>query len=257
MELNDIVISRKIIERFNEEFLDNLETDVIVVGAGPAGLVAAKHIADKGKKVIIIERRLSPGGGMLGGGMTMPIIVIQGSSKHILEEVGVKVTDAGDGYYTADSVECTAKLMSAAIDSGVRIFNAMTVEDVMMKEGSICGAVINRSAIEVAGLHVDPLTLGTKAIVDATGHAAEVCRVTQKKAGALNTPSGVIEGEKSMWAEIGEKTVVENTREVFPNLFVAGMACNAVMGAPRMGPIFGGMFLSGVKVADMVASKIE
>ncbi|RLF14354.1 MAG: ribose 1,5-bisphosphate isomerase, partial [Thermoprotei archaeon] len=57
--------------------------------------------------------------------------------------------------------------------------------------------------------------------------------------------------EKPMWAEVGEKAVVENTREVVPGLIVAGMAANAVFEAPRMGPIFGGMLLSGRKAAKI------
>jgi len=58
-----------------------------------------------------------------------------------------------------------------------------------------------------------------------------------------------------MWAEIGEKEIMENTSEVYPGLIVAGMAANAVFGAPRMGPIFGGMLLSGKRAAE-VATKM-
>jgi thiamine thiazole synthase len=71
----------------------------------------------------------------------------------------------------------------------------------------------------------------------------------------LRTPSGKVEGEKSMWAEKAEKLIVENTKEVYPGLYVAGMAANAVFGVPRMGPIFGGMFLSGKKVAELIFKK--
>ena len=40
-----------------------------------------------------------------------------------------------------------------------------------------------------------------------------------------------------------------------PNLFVTGMCCNAVMGSPRMGPIFGGMLLSGKRVSELIIEK--
>jgi len=60
-----------------------------------------------------------------------------------------------------------------------------------------------------------------------------------------------------MWAEIGERKIADNTREVYPGLYVTGMAANAVFGAPRMGPIFGGMLLSGKLVADKILKAIR
>ena len=41
MELDDIKVSRAIIDRYFEKLRDNLETDVIIAGAGPASLAAA------------------------------------------------------------------------------------------------------------------------------------------------------------------------------------------------------------------------
>ena len=81
--------------------------------------------------------------------------------------------------------------------------------------------------------------------------------MVQRKVGRLSTPTGQIEGERSMWAEVGEQMTVENTREVYRNLYVTGMASNAVMGAPRMGPIFGGMLLSGRKAAQLVSRALR
>lgn len=255
MPVDEITVTRKIIDRFHREFSENLDVDVVIAGAGPASLTAARYLAKAGKKVVIFERKLTPGGGMWGGGITFPVIVVQEESKGLLEEIGVRLETDGDGYYTADSVATSAKLIAAACDAGARMFNAMSVEDVMMREGNITGVVINWSAVEVAGLHVDPVTVRSKCVIDGTGHPSEVCHVVQRKAGRLFTPSGQVEGEKSMWAEVGERMTVENTREVFPNLFVTGMAANAVMGAPRMGPIFGGMLLSGRKVAELILEK--
>lgn len=255
MAIDEVMVTRKIVERFSNEFLKNLDVDVVIAGAGPSSLTAARYLAKGGKRVVIFERKLSPGGGMWGGGMTFPVIVVQEESKHLLEEIGVRLTDEGNGYYTADSVEASAKLIAAALDAGAKLYNAVTVEDVMIRGSKLSGVVINWSAVDVAGLHVDPITVRSKYVIDATGHAAEVCRVVQAKAGKLKTPSGRIEGERSMWAEVGERMTVENTVEVFPNLYVTGMACNAVMGAPRMGPIFGGMLLSGKKVADLIMKR--
>lgn len=257
MSIDDVVVTRTIFNRFSEEFKDHFEVDVAVAGAGPAGLTAARYLAKAGKKVVVFERKLSIGGGMWGGGMTFPVIVVQKPSISILKEAGIRLTDEGGGYYSADSIEAITKLCSSAVDAGARVFNTITVEDVLLdKNKKVNGFVINWSTVDVAGLHVDPISIRASFCVDATGHAAEVCNIVKNKVGSLNTPSGDLEKERSMYAEIGEKTVVENTKEVYPGLFVSGMGANAVYGAPRMGPIFGGMLLSGKKVADLILKKL-
>src|SRR4030043_293857 len=103
MPIDEVIVSRKIVERFAKEFISDLDADVIVAGAGPASLTAARYLAKAGLRVVIFERKLTPGGGMWGGGMTFPIIVVQEESKQLLEEIGVKLETSGDGYYTADS----------------------------------------------------------------------------------------------------------------------------------------------------------
>jgi len=254
--IDDVKVTQRIVDRYFEEFSDHTEVDVAIAGAGPAGLVAGRYLAEKGRQVAIFERKLSPGGGMWGGGMGYPVVVVQESSVDELKKVGVDVKDTGESYYTADSISSVANLLSSAIEEGVRIFNMVTVEDVLYEEERINGVVINSSPIEMAGLHVDPITIRAEATLDATGHDADVCRVVEEKAGELDTEKGKVVGEKSMWADVGEKTVVENTQEVFPGLWTAGMCANAVMGAPRMGPIFGGMLLSGKKVAELIDSEL-
>lgn len=254
--IDDVKVTECIVDRYFEEFLDNTRVDVAIAGAGPAGLVAGRYLAENDHDVVIFERKLSPGGGMWGGGMGYPVVVVEENSVGEIKKVGVEVKDAGNGYYTADSISSVANLLSSTIEAGARIFNTITVEDVLFKEKKVNGVVINSSPIEMAGLHVDPVTIEAKATIDATGHDADVCTVVEKKTGELNIEGGKVLGEKSMCAEVGEKTVVENTQEVFPGLWVTGMCANAVMGAPRMGPIFGGMLLSGKKVAESIDDKI-
>ena len=60
-----------------------------------------------------------------------------------------------------------------------------------------------------------------------------------------------------MWSDAAEKLTLDNTREAFPGLYVAGMAANATFGGPRMGPIFGGMLLSGEKVAQLLLERLK
>jgi thiamine thiazole synthase len=53
-----------------------------------------------------------------------------------------------------------------------------------------------------------------------------------------------------------EKQTVELTHEIYPGLIVAGMSATSTYGAPRMGPIFGGMLLAGQKAAELAYDKI-
>ena len=256
--LDDLVISEAIIKSFMEDFLQSIKLDVAIAGAGPAGLIAGYCLAKEGKKVAIFERKLSVGGGMWGGGMMFNKIVIQEESKRILNELGVRTKEYKKGYYLADSIEAVAGLAFQAVKKGVKIFNLISVEDVMIRGEKITGLVLNWSSVEMAKLHVDPLSIGCRVAVDATGHDSELARIVEKKIGPrLKTESGGIMGEKPMWAEVGEKTIVDNTKEVYPGLYVAGMAANAVFGGPRMGPIFGGMLLSGEKVARMISKRLK
>lgn len=258
MELNETIVTRAIVERFYKKFMDNLELDVAIVGGGPAGLVAGYYLAVAKKKVALFERMLRVGGGMWGGGMMFNEIVVQEDAVHILKEMGVRHERFQDNYFTADSVEAISCIISKAVQAGLTIFNCVSVEDVVMRTDRITGLVINWSAVELAGLHVDPLTVSSKYVIDTTGHATEVVKVVERKVpGKLATPSGRIEGEKSLWADRAETLILENTAEVYPGLYVAGMAANTTFGGPRMGPIFGGMLLSGEKVCKQLLEKLQ
>ncbi len=253
--IEETEITRVIVRDAIMDFLENLNVDVAIAGGGPSGLVAAKYIADKDVKVIIFERKLSVGGGMWGGGMIYPRIVVQEEARNILDDFGIRYKRDKD-YYVANSIESVVKITAKTIDSGVKIFNGISVEDVVIRDERIGGFVINWSSVDIAGMEVDPLAIKSKFCVDATGHPMEICSIVAKKVGDLRTPSKGVEGEKSMWSEVSERMVVENTREVYPGLYVTGMAANAVFGSPRMGPIFGGMLLSGRKVAELILDRL-
>lgn len=248
--MDEVIISRAIVESFMKDFMKAMDVDVAVAGAGPAGLVTAYYLARQKANVAVFERQLRVGGGMPGGGMMFNRIVVQEEGKRILEDFGVETSEYREGYYVADSLEAVSTICSRAIKAGARIFNLMSVEDVMVREDRIIGLVLNWSAVSWSKLHVDPLTVRCKVAVDATGHDAEVCRIVVQKIGPrLKTKTGEVMGEKSMWAERGEREILRNTKEVYPGLLVAGMTANAVFGSPRMGAIFGGMLLSGRKAA--------
>jgi len=258
MVLDEIKISRAIIESYSKKLMKALDVDVAIVGGGPAGLVCGYYLARAGKRVVLFERKLSIGGGMWGGGIMFNEIVVQESAKRILEEFGVTTRHYEKGYYLSDSIETVSTICSKAVKAGLKIFNLLSAEDVMIRDKKVCGLVLNWTAVEMANLHVDPITMRAKFVVDATGHPAEVARIIERKSGIrLKTRTGKITGEQSMWAEVGEDTIVSNSKEVCPGFYVCGMCANAVFGGPRMGPIFGGMLLSGEKVAKELLRKTQ
>lgn len=260
MPLSEIEITRRIVEGFSREFLDSIELDVAIAGAGPSGLVAAYYLAREGLKVNVFERDLFVGGGMWGGGMLFTRIVVQEEAVEILDDLSIKLIDTGDGYLTGDPVEVVSRCTVAAIDAGAKVWVGMSVEDVVIREDDvITGVVLNWRAVELSGMHVDPLAVSAKVVIDASGHDCDIVRTFERKVPGcrIETAGGAVVGEKPMWAEVGEKEIVDNTREVYPGMMVCGMAANAAFGSPRMGAIFGGMFLSGRKVAGLAVRKVR
>jgi len=270
MKINDTTVSKAIVKNYFDKFLDMLELEVALVGGGPSNLVCGILLGEKGIKTAVFESKLAPGGGMWGGGMMFNEIVIQKTALELLKQMGITHENFGNGYYTADSVEATSTLISRCIKSGTRIFNLIKVVDVMFgedfetteksenKKMRINGLVLNWTPVEQLSLHVDPITISSQFVVDGTGHPAEVCSIIGKKMNAeLDTRTGKVIGEMSMWADRGEELTLENSSEIFPGLYVTGMAANAAKGAPRMGPIFGGMLLSGEKIANELISRLR
>ncbi len=244
-------ISRVITAEYNRKLTEHLENDVVIVGAGPAGLTAGYYLAKAGYKTALLERKLSTGGGIWGGAAGYNVVVTQDSD--IPDEFEM-TSKKQKGLYIYDSVEFATALAFKAKKAGLTIFNLTEVEDVIIKTDAVEGVVVNHSAIKIAGLHVDPFCIASKYVIDSTGHPAEVVEMLIKRKPNL-FPKGI--QESFMDVEKAEAGVVGKTGEIFPGLFVAGMSVCAVFGLPRMGPIFGGMLKSGKKVAEMIDEKLQ
>jgi len=252
------IVSSGIIDSYFSKLKENLAVDVAIVGGGPSGLIAAYYLAKSGKKVALFERKLAPGGGMWGGAMMFNEIMVQKEALHILEELEIEYKHYRDDYYTVDSVHATSALTYHATKAGARIFNCTSIEDVVFHNNKVSGLVINWAPVHREGMHVDPLIIMAKAVIDGTGHDCEIVHtVARKNDIKIDTPSGAVMGERSLAVEEAERTTVDNTKEVYPGLFVSGMAANGTSGSYRMGPIFGGMLLSGQKVAGIISEKLS
>ncbi|HQI46885.1 MAG TPA: sulfide-dependent adenosine diphosphate thiazole synthase [Bacteroidales bacterium] len=252
------MVSSGIIDSYFKKLKNNLSVDVAIVGGGPSGLVASYYLSNKGFSVALFERKLAPGGGMWGGAMMFNEIVVQKNAIHILDEFKIHYTHYEKDYYTIDSVEATAALIYHASKAGTSIFNCTSVEDIVFQENKVSGIVLNWTPVLREGMHVDPLVIMAKTVIDGTGHDCHVARTLERKNNIqLNTETGKVMGERSLSVEEAERTTVENTKEIYPGLYVTGMASNGVSGGFRMGPIFGGMLLSGKKVADLISEKLK
>jgi thiamine thiazole synthase len=248
----DARVSSLIVSRFFADLQAGLEADVIIVGAGPSGMCCAWTLADAGYRVTLLDRRLAPGGGIWGGAMGFNKVVLQKETAGILEEAKVPYEEHEDGALVVSSLAFASGLIAkAASHPNIHFFNLMTVVDLHFQGERAAGVVVNASAIELQGLHVDPLVFTGKAVLDATGHDAVLARLFYRR-----RQEGIA-GENFMDAVKGERDVVENTRMIAPGLFVAGMAANNVFGGCRMGPIFGGMLVSGKKAAELIKAYLK
>ncbi len=248
-------VTRAIVGEFAKQFDEYVESDVVIVGAGPAGLMAGKVIAEAGRKAFIVERNNYLGGGFWIGGYLMNKVTVRAPAQKILDELGVPHLETVPGLFVADGPHACSKLIAAACDAGVKFANMTVFEDVVLREnGRVAGAVINWSPIAALPRQitcVDPVAIESKLLVDATGHDACVARKLEER-GVLETV-----GFGAMWVEQSEDAIVEHTGEAHPGLIVAGMAVSTVYGLPRMGPTFGGMLLSGLRAAKVALELLD
>lgn len=243
-------ITRAIAREFAAQFDECVESDVLIAGGGPSGLMCGKALAQQGVKVLIVERNNFLGGGFWLGGYLMNKAVFRAPSNEILDEIGVPYTTPSEGLHVADAPHACARLIAAACDAGAKVQNMTSVEDIVMREGQrVAGLVINWTPVESLPRQltcVDPIAIEAKVVVDATGHDATIVKLLEKQGLAE------VEGCGPMWVERSEDLVVQRTGIVHPGLVVIGMAVSAVHGLPRMGPSFGSMLLSGARGAEIV-----
>ena len=248
-------VTRAIVSEFAREFEEYVESDCIIIGGGPSGLMAGRNLARAGKKVLIVERNNYIGGGFWIGGYLMNKVTVRHPAERILDEIGVPYKEVIEGLLVADGPHACSKLIAAACDAGVKFANMTKFDDLVLREdGRVAGVVINWTPISALPREitcVDPVAIEAEIVLDSTGHEAEVVKKLEER-GMIKT-----KGFGAMWVERSEDLILEHTGEVHPGLVVSGMAVSTVYGLPRMGPTFGGMLLSGEVAAEIILEKLK
>jgi flavin-dependent dehydrogenase len=135
--------------------------DVIVVGAGPAGCIAAKRCAEKGLKTLLIERRLLPRDKVCSGmivGRLARAMVEEGFSKlpqevvlETLPGLTLWVPEAGQNTI-ATSVAITWRkdldfwMAQKALEKGVEVWDRSFVKG-LASDGRTCSVMVKKRGV--------------------------------------------------------------------------------------------------------------
>jgi thiamine thiazole synthase len=246
-------VTRAILEEFLREFKEYAQSEVIIIGGGPAGLMAGRELAKNKLKTLIVERNNYLGGGFWVGGYMMNKVTIRGPGQEILAELAIPYKEYQKGLYVADGPYACSKLISTTCEAGVKIINLTVLDDLILKNNRVAGVVVNWTAVnhlpkEISCL--DPIGLEAKFVIDATGHDASAVRKLAERGLVKISQCG------PMALDSSEDLVLEYTKEVYPGLIVSGMSVATTFGLPRMGPTFGAMLLSGKRAAEIALEKL-
>lgn len=247
-------ITRAIADMFHETLMEYADADVIILGAGPSGLMAGKELASMKFKTLIVEQNNYIGGGFWVGGYMMNPVTVRAPAQKIFDELKIQYKQVSEGLYATPGPNACSKLIAAACDAGVKFLNLTKFDDLVLRDNRVAGVVVNWMPVSALPRNitcVDPIALEAKVVIDASGHDSVAVKRLKDR--------GLVKfaGMNPMWVEQSEDLVVEHTGEVFPGLIAAGMAVTETFGLPRMGPTFGAMLFSGKKAAEIAALKLK
>ena len=220
-------ITNAIVNNFAEDMKQYSNPDVIIIGGGPSGLMAARELSNNGVKTLIIERNNYLGGGFWIGGFLMNTITIRAPGQEILNELNIPFQEYNANLFTASGPQACSKLIASACDAGVKILNMTSFDDVILKDNQVKGVVVNWTPISSLPRQitcVDPIALECKLVIDATGHDAVVVKKLEEKKVIEKIP-----GHGSMWVEAGTSDLPKSCRRVVLSPFEIALGYSSMI----------------------------
>ncbi|XP_047941747.1 thiamine thiazole synthase 2, chloroplastic-like [Salvia hispanica] len=253
--IKESVVSREMTRRYMTDMITYADTDVVIVGAGSAGLSCAYELSKNPNiNIAIIEQSVSPGGGAWLGGQLFSAMVVRKPAHHFLDELEIEYDETDDYVVIKHAALFTSTIMSKLLARpNVKLFNAVAAEDLIVKNERVAGVVTNWALVSMnhdTQSCMDPNVIEAKIVVSSCGHDGPFGATGVKRLRSIGMIDSV-PGMKALDMNTAEDAIVRLTREVVPGMIITGMEVAEIDGAPRMGPTFGAMMISGQKAAHL------
>ncbi|KAI3466591.1 hypothetical protein Pfo_023254 [Paulownia fortunei] len=238
--IKESIVSREMTRRYMMDMITHADTDVVIVGAGSAGLSCAYELSKNPNiNVAIIEQSVSPGGGAWLGGQLFSAMVVRKPAHKFLDELEIEYDEQDDYVVIKHAALFTSTIMSKLL--------------ARPNGGRVGGVVTNWALVSMnhdTQSCMDPNVMEAKVVVSSCGHDGPFGATGVKRLKSIGMIDSV-PGMKALDMNAAEDAIVRLTREIVAGMIVTGMEVAEIDGSPRMGPTFGAMMISGQKAAHL------